>query len=117
MYGAYRAHAIIMTHPNHEHLLKVLRETRSEFMAGRGFDGRQSSSDASSEPDQAKGWQPEGQDAYSSTKSSSSDTFDEDTLLTDEEIARQNQGGAPIVLNVWINGSYIYPSESRVRKQ
>lgn len=85
LYGASRAQNTIRTHPNHEHLLKVLRETRKELMAGKEFDGSQSDSEREAQ------WPSEKQETDPSAASTSS--FDEDTLLTDDEINRQNQGG------------------------
>ena len=104
LYGASRAQALIETHPNREHLLQVLKETKTEIFAGRG-PGSSNPSDPSSEnpfPETESSsslptWpsSEQQQDGYSSTArgaSSSRDTFDENTLLSDDEINRQNQG-------------------------
>jgi hypothetical protein len=88
IYGASRAQKTIRTHPNHEHLLKVLRDTRKELMAGKDFGGSQSDSEGETQ------WPSEKQETYPSTpQSSSNSSFDDDTLLSDDEINRQNQGG------------------------
>jgi len=98
-YGASRAQKLIMTHPNHDHLLKVLQETRAEIMAGRGPGSPSSSTSSSDNPfpetesSTSPSWPSERQDAYPSTPNSTSDTFDGDTLLSDDEINRQNRGG------------------------
>ena len=81
IYGASRAQKTIKTHPNHEHLLNVLRDTRKELMAGKDFGRDQSDSDE------------EAQWPLSTPQSSSNSSFDDDTLLSDDEINRQNQGG------------------------
>jgi hypothetical protein len=92
MYGASRAQELINTHPNHEHLLKVLKETRAEVMSGRFNEQHSSDSDSQSDDSQWSSSSPP--ERYSSTpQSSSSSSFDDDSLLTDEEISRQNQGG------------------------
>lgn len=95
LFGASRAQQLIETHPNRQHLLKVLQETRSEIFAGRGPGTRPpSSEEAFPETESSSpGWPSERQDAYPSTPSSSKDTFDDDTLLSDDEINRQNQEG------------------------
>lgn len=86
-----------MTHPNHEHLLKVLNQTRSEIMAGRGFGESSGPSESSSpsemspESDQSQSWASERQDAFPTTSTSSMDKFDENTLLTDDQVDRQSQ--------------------------
>jgi hypothetical protein len=106
LYGASRAQALIETHPNREHLLQVLKETKSEIFAGRG-PGSASPSDPSlenpfpeTESSSLPTWPSEEQDAYSSTTRASSrdNTFDENTLLSDDEINRQNQGCKSIVI-------------------
>ena len=93
IYGASRAQKTISTHPNHEHLLKVLRDTRKELMAGKDFGGSQSDSAEEAQ------WPSEKQETYPSTPQSTSSnaSFDDDTLLTDDEINRQNQGGISLV--------------------
>jgi hypothetical protein len=91
LYGSSVAQKVIMKHPNHEHLLKVLQETRSELTAGRGFgDGP---SEMSPNTEETQSWPSERQEAYPSIPTSRKDSFDEDSLLTDDEINRQNQGG------------------------
>jgi hypothetical protein len=92
MYGAARAQETIMKHPNHEHLLKVLRETRSEIMSGKGFDQRPS--EMSAEVDTSQSWDSERQSTFPSTPNTQRDGFDNDRMLTDEEINRQSQGGS-----------------------
>src|SRR5579862_9625143 len=95
LFGASRAQSVIMTHPNHAHLLKVLQETKSEIMAGRGPGSPSSPSSDNPFPEtqsSSPSWPSEKQDTYPST-TNSKDGFDEDTLLSDEEINRQNQGG------------------------
>jgi hypothetical protein len=93
LYGASRAQNTIMTHPNHEHLLKVLQQTRKEMMAGRSFGGDQPI-DPSPDARETQSWPAEQQQTFPSTSADSS--FDENTLLTDEEIARQDKGGMSI---------------------
>jgi hypothetical protein len=92
LYGGKRANDLISTHPNSEHLLKVLRETRAELLANRGIDYHKPS-EVSHDGDSSDSWSSERQDTYPSTPNSSNDSFDEDSLLTDEEINRRNQGG------------------------
>jgi hypothetical protein len=102
LYGATRAQATIRTHPNHEHLLKVLRDTRKELMAGKEFGGSQSESEGDAL------WPSEQQKMSTSTPNP---IFDEDSLLTDDEIDRRNQGG--IFLRIeGVNCSYFCSSES-----
>ena len=85
LYGASRVQKTIRTHPNHEHLLKVLRDTRRELMAGKDFGGSQSDTEGQAQ------WPSEKHETDPSASSTSS--FDDNTLLTDDEINRQNQGG------------------------
>lgn len=87
-----RARTVVMTHPNHEHLVKVLERNRREWTSGRSLDRGQTGNEASDQT-QTESWSSERQDPFSSTPNSSNESFDEDTLLTDEEINRQNQGG------------------------
>jgi hypothetical protein len=91
LYGASRAETIIRTHPNHEHLLKVLKETRAEIMSGRFENPSQSDSsdDSGQWPSETSVTDPSAPPQSSSTTSS----FDDDKLLTDDEIDRQSRGG------------------------
>jgi hypothetical protein len=91
VYGASAARKVIMTHPNHEHLLKVLAQTRSALMTGQQFGSGQTEMSSSNEETQS--WPSERQEAYPSLPSSRTDSSDDDSLLTDDEINRQNQGG------------------------
>lgn len=103
LYGATRAQATIRTHPNHEHLLKVLRDTKKELMAGKEFGGSQSESERDAL------WPSEQEKTSPST--STNPIFDEDSLLTDDEIDRRNQGG--IFLRIeGVDCSYFHSSES-----
>ena len=90
LYGGSAAQKMIMKHPNHDHLLKVLQETRSELTAGRGFGN--GPSEMSPNTEETQSWPSEQQEAYPSAPTSK-DSFDEDSLLSDDEINRQNQGG------------------------
>jgi hypothetical protein len=88
VWGAYRAQKLIMTHPNHDHLLNVLSQTRSEVLAGRAFGGRQSSSEMSPDSEQSESWPSERQNTF---PASSSGDSDENSLLTDDQINQQGQ--------------------------
>lgn len=77
VYGTERARQTIMTHPNHEHLLRVLDETRSKIGAGSMFGPRPQTPDTSPEAEQVQSW--------------SQAEIDEDALLTDEEVDWQSQ--------------------------
>jgi hypothetical protein len=83
-------------------------------MTGRQLDNP-SSSDASPGNEESPAWPSERQETYSSTPNSSKESFDEDTLLTDEEINRQNQGGSTVDLRL-SDCSYIYSINSAFAK-
>src|SRR5438105_1653218 len=111
LFGASRAQSIIMTHPNHTHLLKVLQETKSEIMAGRGPGSPSSSSSDNPFPEtqsSSPSWPSEKQDTYPST-ANSKDGFDDDTLLSDDEINRQNQGGTYFRFPIYCFSISSYP--------
>lgn len=91
LYGGKRANDLIATHPNSEHLRKVLGEMRAELMANRGVDSHKP--EMSHNGDSGDSSSSERQETYPSNPSSSNDSFDEDALLTDDEISRRNQGG------------------------
>jgi len=96
LYGMSQAEKTIMTHPNHEHLLKVLQKSRNEMFGGQ-FPSRRpdtgQSGSTGSDTNETESWPSERQDTYPSSPNTSNESFDEDTLYTDEEISRQNQGG------------------------
>jgi hypothetical protein len=96
LYGASRAQETIMTHPNHEHLLKVLQKTRTEIIAGHSF-GDRPQTDSDQESKETQSWPAEQSQTFPSTTADSS--FDEDTLLTDDEIARQDKGGMSLLFD------------------
>jgi hypothetical protein len=84
MYGASRAEKLISSHPNHEHLLKVLRETRLSAFSENAPQTRQQfpSRDSpltSQLPEEQ--FEPE--------------QFDSDTLLSDDQVNREYKDGNP----------------------
>ena len=87
LYGAQRAQQVILTHPNHEHLLRVLEQTKKQLMAGEKFGG--DAPDSGIVSDNSGSWPSDRQNATNSS-------FDDDALLTDDEINRQNQGGSAL---------------------
>ena len=62
--------------------------------AGHTFGESSSSSDMSSEAEQTDSWSSERQNGFSST-SSTRDDYDENTLLTDDEVNQQSQASMP----------------------
>src|SRR5271169_2871624 len=88
LYGAQRAQDLLLTHPNNKHLLQVLEQTKARMIAGDQFDG--SGSESGMVNDSAESWPSERQNAY---PSNTNEKFDEDELLTDDEINKQDQGG------------------------
>ena len=116
LYGARRAQQTIIQHPNHEHLLKVLSQTRKEVMAGRGFGGDKSSELPNETQDQ-QSWPAEQPPAFPSTPAENP-TYDEDALLSDEEIARQNKGGYYLDLHMLIIATFgETPSDAKKTEQ
>ena len=89
LYGAQRAQEVVRTHPNNKHLLQVLEQTKARLIAGDKFDGSGSESQGMVN-DSADSWPSDRQNAY---PSNTNDKFDEDELLTDDEINKQDQGG------------------------
>ena len=91
MYGAQRAQELLLTHPNNKHLLQVLEQTKARMIAGDKFDG--SGSESGMVNDSPDSWPSDRQNAY---PSNTNDKFDEDELLTDDEVNKQGQGGISI---------------------
>jgi hypothetical protein len=89
LYGGQRAQEVIRTHPNNKHLLEVLEQTKARLLAGDKFDGRGSEIQEMVN-DSGVSWPSDRHNAY---PSNTNDKFDEDELLTDDEINRQDQGG------------------------
>jgi len=85
-----QAERVILTHPNNKHLLQVLKQTKNLVMAGQQFEKSGSDSDSGMVSDSPSSWPSERQEAFPSTPN---ETFDDDALLTDDEINKQNQGG------------------------
>lgn len=105
LYGGSQAQKVIMSHPNHEHLLKVMQQTRAALMTGQQFGSGQS--DMSPNNEETQSWPSERQEAYPSLPSTRKESFDDDALLTDDEINRQNQGGMSLH-HYSANGSYFH---------
>ena len=100
IYGAQRAQQVILTHPNHEHLLRVLEKTNSRLVAGERF-GENVSED---------GMVSDSSDSYPSNPNNES--FDDDALLTDDEVNKQNQGGMFLYCAIELTNGNIYTPES-----
>jgi hypothetical protein len=77
-------------------------------VAGRGFGNGPSKMSPNTEETQS--WPSERQEAYPSIPASPKDSFEEDSLLTDDEINRQNQGGVSPILEE-PNCSYLRPAK------
>jgi hypothetical protein len=107
LYGAERAQQLVLTHPNNQHLVKVLEQTRTRLVAGEKFGGNDSDSGMVS--DNADSWPSDQQSAYPSNPN---ETFDDDALLTDDEINKENQGGMSPQCAIELIYSIIYSSES-----
>lgn len=93
-YGAHRAAQVIQSHPNKDHLLRVLNDTRMEMLQGHQW-GRDSPG-AGTEP-QSDQWSSSDGFGGQGQQGQSQGTFDDDHLLSDEEIARQSQSGMALV--------------------
>ena len=95
LYGSYRAQKTIETHPNHQHLLKVLKEVMNNRRINAG-----SSAPVGTAPDTDENqlWSSDRHRPSASSSESSKDQFDEDALLTDEEINRKSQGGCDLII-------------------
>jgi hypothetical protein len=98
IYGTDRARQTILTHPNNEHLLHVLDQTKSQIFAGGKFGGRPENQEMSPEAEQAQSW--------------SQAEFDENSLLTDDEVNEKSQKRTS---RVWLaDCSYVYSPSTTI---
>ena len=70
-----------MAHPSHDHLMKVLKESKMEYLAGKFSEGK--SENIRGMPSK-----------YEPPTSPSTDSFNgDDVLLSDDEVNSRNEGG------------------------
>ena len=94
-YGATRAAQVIQSHPNRDHLLRVLNQTTYEIMRGHEW-GAQGDSSEGRFPSTGQQWPSlDGSGAQGQEQGGTTpvEPFDDDRLLSDEEVNRQSRGG------------------------
>jgi len=109
-YGATRAAQVIQSHPNRDHLLSVLNQTTYEIMRGHEWGAQGDSSDGHF-PSTGQKWPSfdgSGTQGQQQGGTTPVEPFDDDRLLSDEEVNRQNKGGMlPIPLRFILQSSIV----------